>query len=440
MKSIQTAMATGHQARVDSLTWKQGKLLEKTTINLKPDITRQEYFGIGGAFTESAAYNFSLLPKVRQHAFLTHYFDPDQGSGYQLGRIHMNSCDFSLDNWACQETEESIFSLEHYQEHIFPMIRAAEQVAGHKIPLLVSPWSPPAWMKTNGEMNHGGQLKPEFRDEWANYFIQFIQGLLQEGFEVWGLTIQNEPAAKQVWDSCLYSPEQERDFIKFHLGPALEQAGLSNIRVICWDHNRDELFLRANCILSDPDAAKYTWGSGFHWYVDPCFDNVARVKEAFPDHYLVFTEGCQEGGPHHGSWKVAERYGESMIQDFRNGASAWIDWNLLLNFQGGPNHVQNLCSAPILLNESSDDFTLQPSYAYLGHFSRYLKPGSRTILSASSREALEQVAFEQPDGSLVVVVMNRSEQSIEYQLVCEQQLIQHSIEARAIQTLLLKRP
>ncbi|WP_411745338.1 glycoside hydrolase family 30 protein [Reinekea sp.] len=408
---------------------------EKPEVSVNPEVVYQKHLGLGGAFTESAAVNYQNLDDASKKEFMTNYFDPDQGSGYNIGRIHMNSCDFSLGNWACQPTPESEFSIEHYEAAILPMIRDAQAMLGRKIKLVVSPWSPPSWMKTTGEMNNGGQLKPEYREQWANYYVQFIQALQAKGFDIWGLTTQNEPEAVQIWDSCIYSPEEERDFIRDHLGPALHKNGLQDINIVCWDHNRDNLYQRASIILSDAEAAKYVWGSGFHWYMDNAFDNVQAVHDAFPDKGLLFTEGCQEGGPHHGEWEVAERYGESIISDFNRWTCGWLDWNLLLDHTGGPNHVGNLCSAPILASRTGTEIEVQPSQLYLQHLSpRFIPEGSHRVLSASSRDNLKVVAFKRPDHKITLVVMNQSNQGYEFQIGLSGQYLQTDIPARSMQT------
>jgi glucosylceramidase len=248
-------------------------------------------------------------------------------------------------------------------------------------------------MKTNGDMNHGGKLKPEYRQAWANYYVKYIQEMEKSGFPMWGLSVQNEPAATQIWDSCEYTAEEERDFVRDYLGPALHQAGMADKKLIIWDHNRDIMVERASTVLEDPEAAKYVWGTGFHWYGDDAFENVKKVKERFPDHHLIFTEGCQEGGPHIGSWDLGERYARSMIHDLNNGTDAWVDWNMLLDTKGGPNHVGNYCSAPILADTANDKLLFQSSYYYMGHFSRFLKPGARSIRTENTREDVIVAGF-----------------------------------------------
>ena len=226
--------------------------------------------GFGGAFTEAAAVTWQALPAEARAQFLVDCFDPVRGHGYTLGRVHMNSCDFALGNYAHVEQPGDFalegFSIERDRRSLLPFIREALRVAGRPIKLLVSPWSPPAWMKTNGEMNHGGQLRPECRAAWARCFVRFIRAYEAEGVPVWAVSVQNEPMARQRWDSCLYSAEDERDFVRDHLGPALHEAGLGHVKIVIWDHNRDLMVERASVVYRDPEAAKYVWGTGFHWY------------------------------------------------------------------------------------------------------------------------------------------------------------------------------
>ncbi len=376
--------------------------------------------GFGGAFTEAAAVNWLALGERRRQQLLEAYFDADCGHGYSLCRVHMGSCDFALGNYAHVETPDDMalasFSIARDRQALLPFIKSAQRVAGRPIKLLASPWSPPAWMKTSGRMNDGGMLRPECRGAWARCYARFIEAYEAEGVPIWGVSVQNEPAATQSWDSCIYTAEEERDFVRDFLGPELEAAGLGHVRIVIWDHNRDLMVERARTVYSDPDAARYVWGTGFHWYGEDCFDHVQQVHDAWPDKQLLFTEGCQEGGPHHGSWDLGERYAHSMINDLNRWTVGWIDWNLLLDGQGGPNHVGNFCSAPILADTSSDSFSLQSSYYYLGHFTRFVKPGAQRVLCTTGQQDLEAAAFINPDGSVATVVMNRSEQPLRFRL------------------------
>ena len=328
------------------------------SIWVDPGRRFQTLEGFGGAFTEAAAVTWQGLGDGQREAFLRDCFSPTQGHGYQFCRVHMNSCDFALGNYAHVETpgdtELAGFNIERDRMALLPFIQAALRVAGRPIQLLASPWSPPAWMKSNGRMNRGGHLLPQYRAAWARCYVRFIQAYAAEGVPIWGVSVQNEPAADQSWDSCLYSAEEERDFVRDHLGPELHAAGLGHIRIVIWDHNRDLMVERAGTVYADPEAAKYVWGTGFHWYGESHFEHVQLVHDAWPDKQLLFTEGCQEGGPHTGEWELGERYAKSMIEDLNRWTVGWIDWNLALNLQGGPNHVGNWCSAPILIDGAND--------------------------------------------------------------------------------------
>jgi glucosylceramidase len=289
-------------------------------------------------------------------------------------------------------------------------------------------------MKGSSELNHGGRPRPECRAAWAQCYVRFIRAYEAEGVPVWGVSVQNEPAATQRWDSCLYSAEEERDFVRDHLGPALHGAGLERIKIIVWDHNRDVMVERASVMYSDAAAASYVWGTGFHWYGEDHFDHLQLVHDAWPDKHLLFTEGCQEGGPHPGSWQVAERYAHSMINDLNRWTVGWIDWNLLLDASGGPNHVGNLCSAPILADAAGAALVHQPSYWAIGHFARFIQPGARRVLCAAPQRDLETTAFINPDGSTATVVLNRSAAPIGFVLRVDGEEHATEIPARALLT------
>jgi glucosylceramidase len=385
------------------------------TILVNTERKFQQILGFGGAFTEASAVNWLGLGTARRQQLLEACFHPARGHGYSLCRVHMGSCDFALGNYAHAEADDDFalasFTIERDRQALLPFIRAAQEVAGAPIKLLASPWSPPAWMKTTGRMNDGGRLRPECRGAWARCYARFIEAYAAEGVPIWGVSVQNEPLATQRWDSCLYTADEERDFVRDHLGPELETAGLGHVKIVIWDHNRDLMVERANAVYSDPAAARFVWGTGFHWYGEDHFDHVQQVHDAWPDKQLLFTEGCQEGGPHHGSWELGERYARSMINDLNRWTVGWIDWNLVLDQQGGPNHVGNFCSAPIHTDAATDSFSLQSSYYYLGHFARFVRPGAHRVLCASSRQDIEATAFRNVDGVVAVVLMNRTGQA-----------------------------
>ncbi len=412
----------------DSLDFKEkGQPFEnEITVFVDPSKTFQTYFGIGAALTDASAETFYKLPKDKQQELLKAYFDKGSGIGYTVARTNINSCDFSSDTYTYVkdgDKELKSFNIDHDKKFKIPFIKEAMTAAGGALNLFVSPWSPPAWMKDNNDMLHGGKLKREYYAGWANYFARFIKAYENEKVPVWGLTIQNEPMAKQIWESCIYTAEEERDFLKNNLGPTLEKEGLKDKKIIVWDHNRDMIYQRATTYFSDPEASKYIWGIGFHWYEDwsggmPMYDNLRRVYEAFPDKHIFFTEGCAESfnAARYNAWVLGEEYGRSMINDFNNGMVGFTDWNILLDETGGPNHVGNFCFAPVHGDTKTGKLIYTNAYYYIGHFSKFIKPGAKRIISSSSRSQLLTTAFRNEDGKIVVIVMNQSDKSTPYNL------------------------
>jgi len=439
---IVTAKETG-----DRLTVKKAVILSSSTapeasetITIDDSKTYQTITGFGGAFTEASAYTLSKMSPDKRTEVLKAYFDPKDGLGYTLCRTHLNSADFSLGNYAYDEVDGD-FELKHFtidrdRKWLIPMIKDAMAVEGANFKLFSSPWSPPAWMKTNGQMNHGGQLKIECRNVWARYYARYIKEYAKEGITIWGLTVQNEPAAIQTWDSCIYSAEEEGAFVRDYLGPTLEKEGLGGVKIMVWDHNKDIIYERAKPILSDPETAKYVWGVGFHWYSGDEFENLAKVHDAFPTTNLLFTEGCQEGGVRLGSWSLGERYAHDIIGDLNNWTIGWVDWNMVLDERGGPNHVDNLCDAPVIADTTRNDLYYQSSFYYMGHFSKYIRPGAVRVASSTTGNVLEVTAFENPDKSIAVVVMNRSDEEIKFNFKVDDKTAFSSSPARSIMTMI----
>jgi glucosylceramidase len=441
-----TADKTAHRlSATNTLTFKPlGQPLEtQICVFVDPSKTFQTILGIGGALTDASAETFAKLPKVKQQELLNAYFDPGKGIGYTLARTNIHSCDFSSASYTYVnegDKELKSFSVEHDKQFRIPFIKQAVAATGGKLSIFGSPWSPPAFMKSNNDMLHGGRLKPEFYQSWANYFVKFIKSYEREGIPIWGITVQNEPMATQKWESCIFTAEEERDFLKNHLGPTIKREGLAAKKIIAWDHNRDLIYQRARTILTDPRAAQYVWGIGYHWYEpwsggEPMFDNVKLVREAFPDKHLIFTEGCADSfnADKLHDWKLGEMYGRSMINDFNSGAVGWTDWNVLLDEMGGPNHVQNFCFAPVHADTRTGELIYTNSYYYIGHFSRFVRPGARRIASSPSRSGLLSTAFLNPDGKISTVVMNRTDQKISYFLwlngeAAEVESLPHSIQ------------
>lgn len=424
-----TAKGTDNKlAKIEKLTFvdKKQPLETEVCIFVDANKTFQTMLGIGGALTDASAETFYKLPKDKQQEFLTAYYDQQKGIGYSLARTNIQSCDFSSDTYsyvADKDVSLKSFSIAHDLKYRVPFIKQAIAAAGGKLTLFASPWSPPAWMKDNNDALHGGKLKAEYDQVWANFYIKFINEYQKQGIPVWGITVQNEPMAKQKWESCMFTAEEERDFVKNFLGPTLQKQGMSDKKLIVWDHNRDQVYQRASTILEDKEAAKYVWGVGYHWYETWTgsamqFDNVRAVHESFPDKNLMFTEGCIEkfDFARLNDWALGEKYGQSIIHDLNNGTVGWTDWNVLLDEKGGPNHVGNYCFSPVVADTRTGELIYTNIYYYLGHFSKFIRPGDKRIVSSSNRDKLLSTAFINKQGKLAVVVMNTSDDKISYNL------------------------
>jgi glucosylceramidase len=414
-------------------------------VFVNPDKTFQSFLGIGGAITDASAEVFAKLSNEKQQEFLNAYYSTEKGIGYNLMRTTIHSSDFSSGSYTYideGDTALKTFSIEHDRKYRIPLIKKAIATAGGKITLYATPWSPPAFMKSNKDMLKGGTLLPEYFQTWANYYTKFVKAYEKEGMPIWAISTENEPMAVQTWESCVYTAEAERDFVKNYLGPTMKKEGLGDKKIIAWDHNRDLMVQRANIIFSDPEASKYIWGMGFHWYEtwaggNPMFENVARVNEAYPDKKLLFTEGCVEkfDAKNFQLWANGERYGTSMIHDFNNGTVGWTDWNILLDENGGPNHVGNFCFAPIHANTKTGELIYTPSYYYIGHFSKFIHPEANRVSTAVSRSSLLSTSFLNKDGKMVTVVMNQSDATVVYNLCIGTQATEITILPNAIQTL-----
>jgi glucosylceramidase len=436
--------------KTDNLPFKDLAQPKETQICVFVDPAKvyQTFIGIGGALTDASAETFAKLPASKQQELLEAYFDVNKGIGYSSCRTNIHSCDFSSDTYTyIKEGDAALqtFNIDHDRKFRIPFIKKAIAAAGGKLSLFASPWSPPAFMKDNNDILHGGKLQSAFYTSWALYYTKFVKAYEKEGIPIWAISVQNEPMATQRWESCIYTAEEERDFLKNYLGPIMAKEGLGSKKIIVWDHNRDLMVQRANIIFDDPIASKYAWGMGFHWYEDwsggqQMFDNVGTVAQNYPDKKLFFTEGCAESfnPSRYSAWSLGERYGKSMINDFNNGTVGWTDWNILLDETGGPNHVQNFCFAPIHGDTKTGSLIYTNEYYYIGHFSKFIRPGAKRVSAAASRSMLLTTAFINENGKLVIVVMNQGNVATPYNLCIGKKAAEINILPHAIQTLVVE--
>ena len=431
----------------DNLTFTKAiqPLEVEVCVFVNPQKTFQKIMGFGGALTDASAEVFAKMSEKQQDELMNSYYNKETGIGYTMGRTSIASCDFSSNTYNYIENgdkELKTFTVEHDRQFRIPLIKKAIHYAGGKLPILGSPWSPPAFMKSNNDVLHGGSLLPEFSQSWANYFVKFIQSYEKEGIPIFAVSVQNEPMAVQTWESCKYTSEQERDFLKNYMGPTLAKSGFGDKKIIVWDHNRDLLSERASVIFDDPEASKYAWGIGIHWYETwsggkEMFDNVRNVHEAYPEKNLWFTEGCIESYNINklNYWPNAERYGNNIINDLNNGLNAYIDWNILLDEKGGPNHVGNFCFAPVHFNTITKELIYTPIFYYIGHFSKFVRPNAHRISTSASRSSLQTTSFVNEDGSIATIVMNKTNDEIKYKLFVGSNMTEVIIKPHAMQTI-----
>lgn len=413
------------------------------SVYVNPEKSFQTMLGVGGAITDASAEVFAKLPADKQEQIIKAYYS-NEGINYKIIRTNIHSCDFSSASYTYVTEGDSAltsFSIEHDQAFKIPLIKKAMAAAKENVTFFVSPWSPPAFMKDNNNMLQGGKLLPKFYQSWANYYVKTIKAYEKEGMPVWGLTVQNEPMAVQRWESCIYTAQEERDFLKNYLGPTLKNEGLGDKNIVVWDHNRDLASDRANIIFDDPEAAKYAWGTGIHWYetwsgAAAKHENIANIKESYPEKGILFTEGCVESFSQEGyqRWSNGERYGRNMINDFNTGVEGWTDWNILLDETGGPNHVGNLCFAPIHGDTKTGEVIITPSYYYIGHFSKFMQPKAVRVSTTTSRSTVLATSFLNPDGSYATIVMNQTDETIPYKIYVNDSAVKFTLQPHSIQT------
>ena len=406
---------TKKKVQEQTVTFADDRGQENELINLYPQMHYQSFEGFGGAVTDSAGYIFSLMNKEQQTQMLEQYFGKDNMK-YRSVRIPIDSCDFSLEHYEADSDETDVdfqnFSFARVEKYILPLLDAAEAAYGGKLEITLSPWSPPAYMKTNGERNGGGKLKAEYKERWALYICRYIREYRDRGYLVTGLTVQNEPKAVQTWDSCIYTAEEEKEFIVKYLWPQMKQQKLDDIKIYIWDHNKERAFEWAE-VLFDEETNDILAGVAFHWYSGDHFEALRMIREKFPEKKLMLSEACIEYSKFSQSdfLKNAQKYAHDMIGNLNNGMNSFYDWNLILDEQGGPNHVKNFCDAPYLYHTEKKELMESNILQYLWHFTHFIEPGAVRIGVSSYSDELEVTAFQKGE-DISVVILNRTEKEL----------------------------
>ncbi len=389
---------------------------ETELLNIYETVKYQEIEGFGGALTDSAGTVYSLMNDLQKEELVSAYFTSKE-MNYSMLRIPIDSCDFSTSHYEAvsdeSDTTMKSFQLKRPEETIFPMLDDIQKKYGKRVDIMLTPWSPPPFMKSNHERNHGGSLKEEYRAFWADYLCRYIQEYRKRGYKVTRISIQNEPKAVQTWDSCVYTPEEEKIFLRDFLWPALQKNNLSDIEIFIWDHNKERAFERAQELI-DKDTDKMVSGIALHWYSGDHFEAVRMLHEKYPDKKLILSEACIEYCRYASDdvLKNAQHYAHDLIGDFTSGLHAFYDWNLLLDEEGGPNHVGNFCDAPYLFHKNTGELEKRCSACYLWHFSHFIQKNAVRIASSCYSGKLETIAFKNEDGSIVVIVLNQTKEQL----------------------------
>ncbi|MBT8220163.1 MAG: glycosyl hydrolase family 30 [Bacteroidia bacterium] len=441
---------------------------QSETIRLIPEETYQTITGFGGSFTESTAYLLNNLSKANREKIIEAYFG-ETGAKYSLTRTHINSCDFSLSNYSYApvegDKELANFSIEEDMDDLIPMIKEAMAVSKDGFKILSSPWTAPPWMKDNNDWR-GGKLLPEYQETWALFFSKYLDAYKAEGIDIWGVTVENEPLGNNNnWESMHFTPEEMNDFVMNHLGPTLEASG-QDVKILGYDQNRDHLKDWVDEMFKNEETSKYFDGTAIHWYastVDWFPETLQYAHNAAPDKYLIQSEACVDAevpkwqddqwywmkeatdwgwdwAPEHEKhlhpkYSPVYRYARDIIGCMNNWVDGWVDWNMVLDRQGGPNWFENWCVAPVIVDPDQDEVYFTPIYYTLTHFSKYIRPGAQRIGFELSGEDLMVTAAQNPDGSIAVVILNQGSVPKYYELTLGEKSKSITIDAQAIQTI-----
>jgi glucosylceramidase len=413
---------------------------ENLLINIYPEFKYQKTLGFGGAFTETSAYNFSLLSADLQQKLAELYFGKE-GIGLNFCRTHIHSADFALDEYIYVKDGDfdlTTFNIDRDKKYILPMIKAARKVNPDLL-LFASPWSPPSFMKDNKSLIKGGRLLTEYYANWAKYFALYLAEYAKEGIDFFAVTVQNEPKAVQTWESCIWTGKEEGIFAAQFLRPALDGYGFGKTKIMVWDHNKERVMERARESLAVEGANKAIWGVGFHWYSGDHFDNLRMAHELYPDKPLISTEFCLGSEvKRENNWGDIEQYAKEMIGNFNNFMSASVDWNLIVDLKGGPFHDRETgVKAQVYVDADKKEFMLGSLYYTVGHFSKFIKRNAVRIGNSTYNENVKAAAFQNPNGEIVIVLLNTTETDFSPKIRLNNCTAEFKMPAKSLHTLLI---
>ena len=453
------------------------KLSKETTaksslnITVLPDSSLQTITGFGGAFTESSAYLLNKLSAKNRSKILEAYFGPS-GAEYSLTRTHMNSCDFSLNHYSYapvpDDFELNHFSVKEDEDDLIPMIKDAMTKSSKGFKIIASPWTAPPWMKDNNSYV-GGKLLPKYYPTWALFFSKYVDAYKAHGIDIWGFTVENEPHGNgNNWESMLFSPQEMTNFVQHYLGPELERNSKDTIKILGYDQNRGGLKEWVDVMYENPKSSKYFDGTAIHWYestYDYFPDALDYAHEKAPNKYLIQTEACVDAevpkwqndtwywkkeatdwgwdwAPEnqkylHPKYVPVYRYARDIIGCLNHWVDGWIDWNMVLDKQGGPNWFKNWCVAPVIVDPEKDEVYFTPLYYTMMHFSKFIRPGAKVIGVKNPDNSLMITAAKNPDDTITVVILNQEKKPKTFTLTINQQQKDITIDGQAIQTIVV---
>ena len=404
------AWVTSQDRRMEEIklpVWRTASAESAAGIRIDTTKRYQEILGFGAAFTDASCFLLAQLDEQKRGALLNDLLGPN-GLRLSVGRTCIGASDYSRFAYTFNESpdpdpELQKFSIEHDREYILPILRDARKVNSDLF-LFSSPWTPPGWMKA-GDSMLGGSMRKKYLSSYAEYFVKFLQGYSQDGVKIQAVTVQNEVDTDQDgrMPAALWGQEYEVDFVKNHLGPALERASLET-KIWILDHNYN-LWGRVIDELNDPALSKYVEGVAWHGYVGTP-DAMARVHEAFPAKSTYWTEG----GPDYKHPDYASdwaKWSHTFAGILRNWAQCIVGWNLVLDEQGRPNIGPFSCGGVVTLDSKTHAVTRSGQYWAFAHYSKVVQRGARVIGSEGTLSDIDHVAFENPDGSHVLVLTNQ---------------------------------
>jgi glucosylceramidase len=448
------------------------KTVEKTLIiQINSEVKYQQIIGFGGSFTEASATILNQVSNKNRKKILEAYFSED-GANYSLTRTHIASCDFSLNNYTYAKVEHDTalnhFTIEDDKSDLIPMILEAQRTSKAGFKIIASPWTAPPWMKDN-KSYVGGKLLPQYNNAYALYLSKYLSAYRKEGINIWGITVVNEPHGNgNNWESMLFSPKEMTDFVQQHLGPTIEKNGWKNLAILGYDQNRAGLKEWVDEMYSDEKSSSYFAGTAIHWY-ESTFDYFPAALEyahqKAPNKLIIETEGCidaevpkwrddvwywkkeatdwgwdwaSEKEKHlHPKYAPVNRYATDIIGCLNHHVNGWIDWNMVLNKQGGPNWFKNWCIAPVIVDTEKDEVYFTPLYYVMAHFSKFMRPNAVRIGCKINHKEVMATAVQNQDGSFAIAVFNPTDEPFNISIQLNSETKKITINAKALQTIII---